>query len=332
MHFSVIVPVYNRPDELSEFLESLCSTTFTEPFEVVVVEDGSTQSSVDVIRRYESRLSLSYFEKPNTGPGDSRNYGMRRARGDYFLIFDSDCLIPADYLSVVAKELRSAFAHCFGGPDAAHPGFSAVQHAINFAMTSVLTTGGVRGASQTAGKFQPRSFNMGLSKMAFEQSGGFGNIHPGEDPELTMRLWELGFETKLIPQAFVYHKRRINWQKFSLQVTKFGKVRPILDQRFPKYAKVVYWFPSLFLAGAIVSVFCGAMGFWMPVWLYLFYFMAVLVLSTVQNRSLPIGVLSVVAVGIQFYGYGSGFLQSVYKIKVLNEEAAQAFPELFFSK
>ncbi len=332
MHFSIIVPVYNRPEELQEFLTSLAQTTFTEPFEVVVVEDGSTRSSASVVKEFQNRLSVAYFEKPNTGPGDSRNYGMRRAIGNYFLIFDSDCLIPADYLSVVARALRRDFVHCFGGPDAAHPRFSSLQKAISFAMTSVLTTGGVRGAAEHAGRFQPRSFNMGLSKEAFDRSGGFGDIHPGEDPDLAMRLWELGYETRLISEAFVYHKRRIDWKKFHLQVTKFGKVRPILDKRFPKHAKPAYWFPSVFIVGAMCAVFLAALGFWLPVALYLIYFVCVGLVAAVANRSLSIGFLAMVAVAVQFYGYGGGFLQSFYRIRVLKQQESAAFPELFFKK
>src|SRR5690606_18174736 len=332
MHFSIIVPVYNRPEELHEFLSSLAQTTFTEPFEIVVVEDGSTKPSASVVKTFQNVLNLNYLEKPNTGPGDSRNYGMRRATGNYFLIFDSDCLIPAGYLSIVAKALRRDFAHCFGGPDAAHPQFSSLQKAISFAMTSVLTTGGVRGGAEHAGRFQPRSFNMGLSKEAFERSGGFGDIHPGEDPDLAMRLWELGYQTRLIPEAFVYHKRRIDWEKFHLQVKKFGKVRPILDKRFPKYAKIAYWFPSVFLLGLAGAVFLAALGFWLPVWLYLIYFLCVAINAGVVNRSLSIGLLAVVAVGVQFYGYGGGFLQSFYRIRVLKQPETSAFPELFFRR
>ncbi len=254
MYFSFIIPVYNRPDEIDELLESLSKLKSETPFEVVVVEDGSSITCEHIIEKYNSKLSISYFFKPNSGPGASRNYGMQRAQGNYFIILDSDCILPEAYLLEVTKSLQNDYVDCFGGPDAALASFSDIQKAINFTMTSFLTTGGIRGGSEKVGKFQPRSFNMGLSKKAFEISKGFGNIHPGEDPDLSIRLWNLGFQTKLIKDAFVYHKRRISWEKFQIQVNKFGKARPILNSWYPQHTKITFWFPSLFLLGFVVSV------------------------------------------------------------------------------
>jgi glycosyltransferase involved in cell wall biosynthesis len=246
MYFSLIIPVYNRPDEIDELLESLVLSDYDKPFEVVIVEDGSSIPCKNNLEKFVNKLDISYYFKENSGPGDSRNFGMKKAKGDYFLIFDSDCIIPKEYLSEVSKNLQNVYVDCFGGPDKALDSFSDIQKAINFAMTSFLTTGGIRGGSEQIDKFQPRSFNMGLSKKAFEASGGFGNIHPGEDPDLSIRLWNLGFETKLFSSAFVYHKRRIDWNKFSIQVTKFGKARPILNSWYPKYSKITYFFPFSF--------------------------------------------------------------------------------------
>ena len=203
MLFSLIIPVYNRPDEVDELLESLSQQDYNENFEIVIIEDGSSLRCDDVVRKYAGKLHLSYRYKENSGPGDSRNYGMRNAQGDYFIIFDSDCIIPKNYLTEVSNALKENYVDCFGGPDKALDSFSDIQKAINFAMTSFLTTGGIRGGSEKIGKFQPRSFNMGLSRKAFEASNGFGNIHPGEDPDLSIRLWNLGFETKLFSNAFV---------------------------------------------------------------------------------------------------------------------------------
>ncbi|MEG1267373.1 MAG: glycosyltransferase family 2 protein, partial [Myroides sp.] len=186
MYFSFIIPVYNRPDEIDELLQSLVQQTYSDDFEIVVVEDGSTVNCQDVVNKYLNQLNVSYYFKKNSGPGDSRNYGMKVAKGDYFIILDSDCIIPENYLVEVDKFLKDNYVDCFGGPDAAHDSFSDVQKAINQTMTSVLTTGGIRGASEKLGKFQPRSFNMGISKEAFEASGGFGKIHPGEDPDLSI--------------------------------------------------------------------------------------------------------------------------------------------------
>ena len=205
MFFSIIIPVYNRPDEVNELLKSLAETTYVYPFEVVIVEDGSTNPCESVVASYQSKLTITYFFKENSGPGASRNFGMQQAKGEYFLLFDSDCIIPAGYLNEVMLELETNYVDCFGGPDQASKSFTPIQKAINFAMTSALTTGGVRGGSEALSKFQPRSLNMGISQKAFISSGGFGNIHPGEDPDLAIRLWRLGFETRLFSKAFVYH-------------------------------------------------------------------------------------------------------------------------------
>ncbi len=335
MYFSIIIPVYNRPEEIKELLNSLLLSTYKSIFEIVIIEDGSTISSKDVIEKYTDQLDISYYFKENTGPGDSRNFGMQKAKGNYFIIFDSDCIIPNNYLSEVENELSKNFVDCFGGPDKALKSFSNIQKAINFAMTSFLTTGGIRGGSEKIDKFQPRSFNMGISKKAFEASNGFGNIHPGEDPDLSIRLWKLGFKTRLFPTAFVYHKRRIDWNKFSLQVTKFGIARPILNKRYPEYSKITYWFPSLFILGLIASVlilfvaFDWAFNDW-PLKLYFLYFTIIFVVSSIQNKNPIIGFLSIIAVWKQFVGYGIGFLNSFFKIVILKQKPEVAFPNLFF--
>lgn len=330
MFFSLIIPVYNRPEEVDELLQSLSVSDFDSVFEVVIVEDGSTISCKNIVEQFQNKLSISYYYKENSGPGDSRNFGMQKAKGDYFIIFDSDCIIPKQYLSEVSKSLQNNYVDCFGGPDKALDSFSDVQKAINFAMTSFLTTGGIRGGSEKIDKFQPRSFNMGLSKKAFEVSGGFGNIHPGEDPDLSIRLWNLGFETKLFPNAFVYHKRRIDWNKFSIQVNKFGKARPILNSWYPKYNKLTYFFPSVFIIGLCISILLLLVGINYLFKLYLFYFLILFIVATFQNKSLKIGCLSIIAVWKQFFGYGLGFLESYFKIIILKQKPQEAFPELFF--
>lgn len=330
MQFSIIIPVYNRPDEIDELLSSLVQSTFPD-FEVVIVEDGSSIDCKAVVQKYAQKLQLSYYYKTNSGPGDSRNFGMRMAKGDYFIIFDSDCIIPPHYMSEVTKELKSNYVDCFGGPDQALKSFSSIQRAINFAMTSFLTTGGIRGGSEKIDKFQPRSFNMGISKKAFEASQGFGNIHPGEDPDLSIRLWKMGFKTRLFKKAYVFHKRRIDWDKFSLQVHKFGKARPILNRWYPEYAKITFWFPTLFMAGLLVS-FLGLLFLWdWGMRMYMGYFALIFLVSSIQNRNPWIGLLSIVAVWKQFKGYGSGFLLSHYRIHWLKKNPQEAFPELFFT-
>ena len=330
MYFSIIIPVYNRPDEIKELLESLSISDYNNGYEIVIIEDGSSISCKEEVKKFESKLNISYYFKENSGPGDSRNFGMKMAKGEYFIIFDSDCIIPKQYLTEVENELTQNYVDCYGGSDAALDSFSDVQKAINFAMTSFLTTGGIRGGSEKINKFQPRSFNMGISKKAFESSNGFGNIHPGEDPDLTIRLWKLGFETRLFSNAFVYHKRRIDWDKFSTQVNKFGKARPILNSWYPKYSKLTFFFPTLFILGFSASIFLALFGVCFPIICYAFYFILILVSATIENKSFKIGFLSLIAVSKQFFSYGRGFLNSYIKIILLKQKPEVAFPELFF--
>lgn len=330
MFFSLVIPVFNRPHEIQELLESLTQQKYTQQFEIVIVEDGSSVTCKDVVNSYEGKLMISYYFKDNSGPGDSRNYGMRVAKGDYFIILDSDCILPPHYLESIAENLEKEYTDCFGGPDAAHDSFSDVQKAINFTMTSFLTTGGIRGKSEKIEKFQPRSFNMGISKQAFQGSGGFGNIHPGEDPDLSIRLWKLGYATKLFKDSYVYHKRRIDWEKFYIQVNKFGKARPILDLWHPEYKKAVFLFPSLFMFGLIISLILLLINVHFFIDVYILYFCLLFVLSAIQNKSFKIGFLSVVAAFIQFYGYGSGYAKSLLKVQILKQKPEKAFPKLFF--
>lgn len=333
MYFSIIIPVYNRPDEVDELLESLILQDFNQPYEIIIVEDGSTLRCDTVIEKYKSQLNILYFFKSNSGPGDSRNFGMQKAKGDYCIIFDSDCIIPSNYLSEVKLALTKNYTDCYGGPDRALDSFSDIQKAINFAMTSFLTTGGIRGGSEKIGKFQPRSFNMGISKKAFEASNGFGNIHPGEDPDLSIRLWKLGFQTQLIANAFVYHKRRIDWAKFYNQVNKFGKARPILNSWYPGYAKVAFFIPTLFTLGFLISVFeLIFFSFYLPILAFLGYFILLFISSWWDNKSLKIAFLTIIASFIQFYGYGIGFLKSFIVVQMLNRKPEIALPELFFNK
>ncbi len=331
LSFSFIIPVYNRPNEIRELLESLLHQTYAKPFEIVIVEDGSTISSEDQVIAFRDTLNITYLKKENSGPGDSRNYGMERAEGNYFIVLDSDCILPPPYLVEAEKSLTEEFVHCYGGPDAAHASFSNVQKAINYAMTSIFSTGGIRGHKSSVDKFQPRSFNMGISKEAFEEVGGYGKIHPGEDPDLTIRIWNKGYKTKLIPQAFVYHKRRIDWNKFYTQVNKFGMVRPILNKWHPGTAKITYWFPTFFCIGFIVSLLLLVFNIAIPIALYAFYFLVVFVDSLLKNSSLSVAILSISAVCIQFIGYGLGFLKSTFWINFSSKKPKELFPKLFFN-
>lgn len=328
--YSFIIPVYNRPEEIDELLASLLHQNFNKPFEIVIVEDGSSKPSKSIVKNYESKLNISYYFKENSGPGDSRNYGMKRAKGNYFLILDSDCILPQHYLKEVDTALNEQYVDCFGGPDAAHESFTNLQKAINYTMTSFITTGGIRGGKKSVDKFQPRSFNMGLSKNAFEATGGFGKIHPGEDPDLTIRLWKLGFNTMLIPKAFVYHKRRISWKKFYQQVLKFGKCRPILNHWHPDTKKITYWFPTLFVLFFLASIITAIAGVYIFSVFLLGYIVSVFVHSSLSNRSISIGFQSVIALFIQFFGYGIGFFLATMKVNWRKQQPEKAFPRLFF--
>jgi len=326
LSYSFIIPVYNRPNEIKELLESLAVQTYTKGFEVVIIEDGSTVSSEFVTKDFEETLSISYYQKPNSGPGDSRNYGMARAKGNYFIVLDSDCILPAKYLEEVEKSLQNEFVHCYGGPDAAHTSFTKVQKAINYAMTSFFTTGGIRGGKKAVDKFQPRSFNMGISKEAFEKVGGYGNIHPGEDPDLTIRIWNNGYDTKLISSAYVYHKRRIDWNKFFIQVNKFGMVRPILNMWHPETKKITYWFPTLFCLGFLASLVLAILGYLIGLFLYAFYFAVIFLDAIIKTKNIGIAFLSVFATLVQFIGYGYGFLKFTTYLTFSKSKPESIFP------
>ncbi|MEH6763487.1 MAG: glycosyltransferase [Aequorivita antarctica] len=329
--YSFIIPVYNRPQEVMELLESFAKLDFHEDFEIVLVEDGSTETSEKVVNQFSENLSISYYFKQNSGPGDSRNFGMKQAKGNYFIILDSDCLLPPHYLKTVDSFLSETFYHCFGGADAAHESFTPLQKAINYTMTSFFTTGGIRGSKASINRFEPRSFNMGISKEVFEKTGGYAKIHPGEDPDLSQRILKAGFKTTFLPNAFVYHKRRISWKKFYIQVRKFGLVRPILNQWHPSAAKITFWFPTIFVMFVVGSILFSI--FFNPLFLIplLLYLMLILIDSSIKNKNVYIGLLSIAAVFIQFFGYGIAFIKSSFFINLIKKDPQKQFPSLFFS-
>ena len=328
-HYSFIIPVFNRPNEIKELLESFLNLDFKGDYEIVIIEDGSEYTSQSVIESYP-QLPVSYFYKENSGPGDSRNFGMAQAKGNYFIILDSDCLLPPGYLKNADAFLSKTYVDCFGGPDAAHQNFSDVQKAINYVMTSFFTTGGIRGNKKALQKFEPRSFNMGLSKEAFQKTGGFGKIHPGEDPDLVQRLLKAGYKTAFAADAFVYHKRRIDWTKFYKQVSKFGLVRPILNSLYPSSSKITFWFPTLFVVFTAIAIILVFFKIWHLIVVLGGYLLLIGIDSSVKNKSLKIGVLSIFAVLIQFFGYGWSFLRSSFYVGLLKKDPEKRFPELYF--
>ena len=317
--YSVIVPVFNRPDEVKELLESLCTQTFRD-FEVILVEDGSTVPCEDVAKAFADRLSIHYYTKPNSGPGQTRNYAAERAGGEYLIILDSDVMVPPGYFQAIEAELGSAPADAFGGPDRAHPDFTAVQKAINYAMTSFFTTGGIRGGKVKMDKFYPRSFNLGISTKAYKALGGFSKMRFGEDIDLSIRIFKAGYRCRLFPEAWVWHKRRTNLKKFFKQVHNSGIARINLYKKYPESLKFVHMLPAVF------TLFCWVLP------LTLLWAVAVFTDSSVRNRSLKIGALSVAASFIQLTGYGSGFLRAWWHRCVLghDDENFQAFRKTFY--
>tara|TARA_B100000795_G_scaffold168785_1_gene127182 strand:- start:18945 stop:19946 length:1002 start_codon:yes stop_codon:yes gene_type:complete len=330
VQFSFIIPVYNRPQEIKELLESFKQVRTSKSFEIVIVEDGSTLCCSEIVTSFNDDLTISYYQKPNTGPGDSRNFGMRLAKGDYFIILDSDVLLPTHYLETVTKFLENRYVDCFGGADTAHDSFTPLQKAINYSMTSFLTTGGIRGNTKGVQEFEPRSFNMGISRKAFEATQGFAKIHPGEDPDISQRIIKAGFETAFIPGAAVFHKRRVSWRSFAVQVYKFGMVRPILNKWHPDASKITFWFPTLYIFFALGSLLLGIFYTWLFLCPLATYLVVVLIDAIYKTRSLFIGFMSIGAMFIQFFGYGYGFLKATIFVHWLEKDPQKQFPRLFF--
>lgn len=332
LHFSFIIPVYNRPEEIKELLESL--SLIDGSFGVVIVEDGSQNTCEDVVDNFKGKLNISYYFKENTGPGDSRNFGMQKANGNYFIILDSDVIVPKEYLKTVIQALSTKYLDCYGGGDKAMDSFTPVQKAIDYAMTSLLTTGGIRGSKQSkiSRSYEPRSFNMGISKSAFLESDGFGQIHPGEDPDLSIRLKKMEFKVGYIHGAHVYHKRRTDFKKFALQVYKFGLVRPILLSRYPETSKPTYWFPFFYSLGLLIGLILLLLEVNFIFYLFALYNFLIFMDALLDYKNLKIALLSVSSTNIQFLSYGTGFIWSYFKIRILKQDPEKTFPKLFFAK
>ncbi|MDR2383288.1 MAG: glycosyltransferase [Prevotellaceae bacterium] len=316
MDFSVIVPVYNRPDEIDELLGSLAGQN-RKNFEIVLVEDGSCKPSNEVANKYKGQLSIKYVAKSNTGRSDSRNIGIQNASGGYFVFVDSDCIIPPCYFETLEKELSTNYANCFGGPDKAHESFSDIQKAISYAMTSFWTTGGIRGGKVNLEKFVPRTFNMGFSREVYDAVGGFKDMF-GEDIDLSMRIKNAGFSTKLYRDVFVYHKRRTSLKKFYKQVNIFGVARINLYKLYPESLKVVHALPAIFTAGSVLLLILSLFSayFLFP---FAFYSLLIFIDSLLRNKSLNVALLSIIACYFQLYGYGTGFIKSFVEKIILRK-------------
>ena len=342
--YSIIVPVFNRPDEVDELLDSLTRQAYSQ-FEVIIVEDGSATPCKDVCDKYNEVLDIQYFLKENSGPGQSRNYGAERAKGDYLIILDSDVVLPDGYLMAVDKELEENPCEAFGGADASHPSFTPVQKAISYSMTSFFTTGGIRGGKAKLDKFYPRSYNMGIKREVYEQLGGFSKMRFGEDIDFSYRIVEAGNRCRLFPTAWVWHKRRTDLRKFFRQVYNSGIARINLEKRHPGTMKLVHMLPMVFTVGVITLIAISMAGrllmhyddphkwYWLCAapWLpLLMYSLLIFIDSSIQNKSPRIGFISIAAAFVQLMGYGFGFLEAWWKRCVRKQDEFQAFEKTFY--
>ena len=328
MKFSIIIPVFNRPDEVDELLESLCQQTVKD-FEVLIIEDGSVKPCKDVCDKYANILDLHYYAKENSGPGQSRNYGAERSNGEYVIILDSDVVLPVGYLQAVEDELKQKPCEAFGGPDSAHPSFTPVQKAISYSMTSFFTTGGIRGGKAKLDKFYPRSFNMGIRRDVYLQLGGFSKMRFGEDIDFSYRIVEAGYMPRLFPEAWVWHKRRTDFRKFFRQVYNSGIARINLEKRHPGTMKLVHLLPTVFTLGVIGLLIISL--FWplacVPI---ILYSAIILIDSSFKNKNAWVGILSIPSAFVQLMGYGFGFIESWWKRCVLKKDEFTAFEKNFY--
>lgn len=315
MKYSVIIPVYNRISEVEDLLASLARQSFTD-FEVIIVEDGSSERSDKVVERYKSAVDVKYYYKENEGRSIARNYGMERASGDYFIFFDSDCVIPQEYFAILDAELSRNPVDCFGGPDSADASFTPLQKAINFSMTSFLTTGGIRGGKRSMEKFTPRTFNMGFSRRVYDKVGGFREMF-SEDIDMSTRIKQAGFSIGLIHPAHVYHKRRVDFAKFWRQVHVFGMSRITLKLLYPGSLKAVHCLPAV---AVVIGVVLLVLGCTVSPWFFLplgIYAVALWIAALAATRSIRIATLALPASVIQIVGYGTGFLRAWFTKIVL---------------
>jgi glycosyltransferase involved in cell wall biosynthesis len=327
--FSIIIPVYNRVDEVQELLESLANQSCKD-FEVVIVEDGSSLPCEDICRQYRDKIEVSYYYKENEGRSIARNYGLERAKGDYFIFFDSDCVIPAQYIETLKKELAKNPLDCFGGPDSAHESFSTTQKAINYSMTSFLTTGGIRGGKISLEKFVPRTFNMGYSRAVYEKVGGFREMF-SEDIDMSTRIRQAGFSIGLFPEVFVYHKRRVDFKKFFHQVYVFGMSRITLKLLYPDSLKIVYLLPAAFVIGSLALILLGIFVSWWFILPLVAYLLAIFVTAFISTGSPLIAIKAVPASIIQLGGYGCGFIKAFF-LKIILRRGRNVEEEIAMRK
>ncbi len=319
MFYSIIVPVYNRPDEIEALLNCIVQQTYRN-FEVLIIESGSTIKSDEVVLTYKDKLNIHYFFKGNDGQGFSRNYGFARAQGDYFIVLDSDVLLDSDFVEKIHTSLTNNYLDAYGGPDRLHPSSSKIQKAINYCLTSVFTTGGIRGNKNHVGKFYPRSFNMGFSRKVYEATNGYKLPFFGEDIELSARIMSLGFTTGLIESAHVYHKRKNNFRDFYKQMNFFGRSRINIYLHFPDTLKLVHFFPAAFfiylMMLPLLLIFMPPLGM-VGLLLLTIYCQLIFLEASYKNQSITVGILALAGVFVQMTGYGIGFINDYIKKVVI---------------
>ncbi|MBN2524020.1 MAG: glycosyltransferase [Bacteroidales bacterium] len=324
MKYSIIIPLYNRPAEIDELLDSLTKQSFKD-FEIIVVEDGSTIPSKHIIDKYLHQLTIAYYRKQNEGPGPARNYGAKKANGDYFIFFDSDCVIPEHYFKSVNDFLLTDYKDAYGGADMAHKSFSNIQKAINYSMTSFLTTGGIRGRKSSLEKFHPRSYNMGISREIFEKLGGFSRMRFGEDIDMSIRINKENYSTCLIQNAGVFHKRRTNLRQFFRQIINSGIARINLFKLHPHSLKVVHVLPAIYTLGLIILLIlsiCIHPFFILP---WLFYLTIVFFHSLLATKNIFVALLSILTSQVQLIAYGIGFIYALFQSFILKKSVPKAF-------
>lgn len=321
-YFSIIVPTFNRPDEVDELMASLTHQSYRE-FELILADGTPDELLVNIINKYTSELTVQHLHRPFLGISDSRNLGCQHAKGQYFIFLDSDCVLPKNYLENVLNGLKENQLDAFGGPDAADESFTPLQKAISYSMTSILTTGGIRGKKKHVGQFHPRGFNMGISREVFEKTNGYSSLKCAEDIEFSIRIISLGFKTGLIPEAYVYHKRRTTFKAFFRQVYRFGAARINIYKLYPNELKLTHFFPAAFImamAFLLLSPLVSAKLFITWAALLVFYFALIFIDSTLKNKSPKVGALSIIAVLTQFGGYGSGFIANFIQLLILRRK------------
>jgi len=328
--YSIIIPLYNRPEEIDELLASLTKQSFTN-FEVLVVEDGSENNADEVCGKYAGLLDIKYFYKQNEGPGMTRNYGCTKAKSAFFIFFDSDCIIPPDYFEKLNEKIERLKPDAYGGPDAADKSFTPVQKAINYSMTSAFTTGGIRGGKKSLEKFHPRSFNMGITREVFEKTGGFSKMRFGEDIDFSIRILEAGFQTALITECFVYHKRRTDFKKFYKQVFNSGIARINLFKKYPRSLKLLHFFPAAFtILLPIAAVYSLLFLSIIPVTPFMIYFFVIFTDSWKHSHSVKVAGISIWATLIQLMGYGLGFIKAYWNRIIMKKGEFHDFEKNFY--